>query len=211
MEAYIDNASIEAQKDAFHLKFTRLYTYDEMRKVASFHSEQTFGAFVYVFDLTDNNIYCCVATKRNGSDFMAINSCDELKYTSETYGVKWVAYKVSVIDDYLGNTGYQVLCDRSKTLKEDKYSDVDCEESDEEDFDEDEEWDDSDEHEDVDEEDGEEDPDDYIDDCLYDEPFSGSIRKEVYEYVTYIEQNLDKIENTMNTIRNALGHIKFRY
>lgn len=188
MEAYIDNASIEAQKDAFYFKFTRLYTYDEMRKVASFHSERTFGAFVYVFDLADNNIYCCVATKRNGFDFVAINSCDELKYTSETYGVKWVSYKVSVIDDYLGNAGYQVLCDRIKTLKEDKYSDVDCEESDEED-----------------------DPDDYIDDCLYDEPFSSSIRKEVYEYVTYIEQNLDKIESAMNTIRNALGHIKFRY
>ena len=206
MKDRIDNASIETQKEAFYLKFTRLYTYDEMREVASFHFERTFGAFVYVFDLTDNNIYCCVATKRNGSDFVAINSCDELKYTCETYGVKWVAYRVSVIDDYLGNAGYQVLCYRSKTLKEDKYSDVDCEESDEEDFDEDEEWDDSDECEDVDEE---EDPDDYVDDCLYDEPFSGSIRKEVYEYVTYIEQNLDKIENTMETIRNALGHIKF--
>lgn len=208
MKDRIDNASIETQREAFHLKFTRLYTYDEMREVASFHSERTFGAFVYVFDLADNNIYCCVATKRNGFDFVAINSCDELKYTSETYGVKWVSYKVSVIDDYLGNAGYQVLCDRIKTLKEDKYSDVDCEESDEEDFDEDEEWDDSDEYEDVDEED---DPDDYIDDHLYDEPFSGSIRKEVYEYVTYIEQNLDKIENAMETIRNALEHIKFRY
>lgn len=121
--------------------------------------------------------------------------------------------KVSVIGDYSRDAGYRESCDRYKILKEDEYSDADCEESDEEDFDEDEEWDDSDECEYVDEEDEEdeedEDPDDYIDDNLYDEPFSGSIRKEVYEYVTYIEQNLDKIENTMNTIRNALGHIKF--